>query len=199
MPNYVNSYVRFERMNDAAKEKFFLLKQRISQESNFSDLMQDGTIPVDEIDTRAWQHENIGPKWTTIDDTDDTSIALTSAWVEPSLGVNWLISELASVDPELITAFSYSEEQPDFAGYYVYLGEEIVDGYEDDYDDIKCLLEESVEGLSDMKDGDDYTEEGFDLFHENVWEVIENHGAKFIDETIQAIYDEDNATDVTLI
>lgn len=193
MPNYCHSNVRFERLNDAAKEKFRMLASRVKTE-NFSEMMQDGTIDEDEMFTRMWQHEHVGPKWTSIEDIDVDmfSISMNSAWSSPDDGVNWLVSELAQVDPNLITIYTYQEEQPDFAGFYVYLGEELYDGYEDDYDDIKYLLENKVEGLSEMKDDDgDYTEEGWELFHDNVYEVIDEYGYGFIETIIEQIYEEE--------
>jgi len=191
MPNYCNSYVRFENLNESSKGKYILLQQRLTSEKNFSDLMNDGSISEEEIHTRSWQHDHIGPKWTTIDDIDDESMSLTSAWSAPTDGVEWLIRELSSVQPDLITVYSYQEEQPDFAGIYVYEGEDVYDGYEDDFDEIRWVLEQKVEGLVDMKDEDgDYTEEGWDLFHENVWGVLEDCGSQFVDDTIQCIYDE---------
>lgn len=181
MPNYCMSYVRFENLNEAAKEKYNLLQQRLTSEKNFSDLMNDGSVSEEEIHTRSWQHDHVGPKWTTIDDIDDEGMSLTSAWSAPTDGVEWLIRELSSVQPDLITVYSYQEEQPDFAGIYVYEGEDMYDGYEDDFDDIRWVLEQKVDGLVDMKDEDgDYTEEGWDLFHENVWEVLNDTQDEFL-------------------
>ena len=190
MPNYVNSYVSFERVNKAAKEKFLLLQMRITTENNFSDLMQDGKITQDETHILSWQHENVGPKWTTIDDVGDDYISMTSAWSSPDIGVQWLISELSKVDEKMITRYSYQEEQPDFAGRYLYVGDEMYDGNEDDWEDIVDLVEMKVEGLFELKDEDgELTEEWFDIFNENVYEVINDLDQEFFDDTLQSLYD----------
>ena len=194
MPNYCYSFVRSERINEEAKEKFRFLCKRLGENRNFSELMQDGTIDEDEMFTRSWQHDHIGPKWTHIEDLDeeDCTLSLTSAWSAPDDGVQWLVSQLAEVDDKLITVYTYREEQPDFAGCYVFLGEETYDGYEDDYEDIKYLVEDRVEELSEMKDEDgDYTEEGWEVFHENIFEVIDDCEYTFSTEVIDQIYAEE--------
>lgn len=152
MPNYVYSNITFERMNAAAREKFDLLCQRLTEQKNFGDLWIDGkNVTADDTNLLSWNHENIGPKWTTIEYIEDNHINMTSAWSAPTEGVEWLVAQLASVDPNLITTYTYIEEQPSFAGFYVYHGAEMYDGYEDEWEDILYVLEQNVERLSDMK------------------------------------------------
>lgn len=193
MPNYVFSYVRFEKMNKAAEEKFALLQQRLTENKNFSDLMLDGSVSLDETHTRAWQHEYIGPKWTTIEDIDESGMTLTSAWSAPTEGVEWLINELTQVDPELITVYGYEEEQPAFFGAYVYEGNEIYDGYEDEWDDIVYLVSEEYEDFANGKDEDgEFTDEAWDIFHENVWELLNNNAEEFISTTLKSLLGADD-------
>lgn len=192
MPNYCYSNIRFERINEDAKAKFLELQKRITEESNFSDLMQDGTIDEDEMFSISWQHEHVGPKWTHIEDYDDEGLSMNSAWGPPETGAMWLIEQLAEVDPNLITSFYYIEEQPDFVGNYIYVGTEMEDGYEDNFDDIKYVVEQAVEGLAEMVDEDGYyTEEGWELFHENVYEALDEVNSQFYNDAIQAIYDQE--------
>ena len=187
MPNYVSSYIKFENMNQQASEKYNLLRQRLSKDNYFSDLMNDGSIPSDEIYTRAWQYEYVGPKWTTIEDIHECGMTLTSAWSAPTIGVEWLINELSQIQDDLITVYTYEEECPDFYGIYIYKGNVIYDGYERDSEDIEYEVEDKIPVLATMREDDSYTDEGMELFSEHVWDVINAEQESFITETLLEI------------
>jgi hypothetical protein len=193
MPNYVNSSVRFHSINAAAVEKLNLLKQRLGEHANFCELMYDGTFDKEEMYTRAWQHEHIGPKWTHIEDIDDDGMLLTSAWSDPTMGVEWLIGELAKVDPDLVTIYTYEEEQPAFFGVYVYKGTEVYDGYEDEWDDIIFEMKNEFPEFAEAQDEDgDITDEGWEIFHENIWEFLNDNADRFITETLETLENGDS-------
>ena len=190
MPNYCYSHIRFERINEAGKEKFRMLAKRVTEENLFSDMMQDGTIDKEEMYTRTWQHEHVGPKWTHIEDLDEEecSLSMNSAWSQPEEGAHWLVGQIAEVDPNVVAIFTYQEEQPDFAGVDIFFGEEIYDAMENDSDEIKELVEARVEELSEMKDDDgDYTDDGWDTFNENVYEVVDDIAYEFIERVLENI------------
>ena len=190
MPNYCYSHIRFEEINEAGKEKFRMLAKRVTEENNFSDMMQDGTIDKEEMYTRTWQHDNVGPKWTHIEDLDEDecTVSMNSAWSQPEDGARWLVAQIAEVDPNVVAFFTYQEEQPDFCGCDVFFGEEVFDAFEIDHEEIKELLESRVDGLSDMKDEDgDYTDEGWDTFGDHVSEVLDDKIYEFIESTLDLI------------
>ena len=75
-------------------------------------------------------------KWCYIQDFDEESFHGYSAWSEPTPALEWILSQLAPLDPQMITTITYEDEMPNFAGVYVYEGDECIDGYEDESDEI---------------------------------------------------------------
>ena len=143
---------------------------------------------LEELYTRAYQHEMVGPKWTTIDDISDTHISMTSAWSEPTDGVQRLIAELAELDPDMVTSYMYEEEQPDVSGVYVYKGSEVYDGYEDDADEIHEVAVNYLEGFKESLDEDgDYTDESWDIWHDGISMTLEEHKQEFLANTLDEL------------
>ena len=195
MANHVNYGVRFEQMNDAAKAKWKELTSRlVEQEYEYwmGDLWvyEGGPVSADDVREYSWTTEHVGPKWCYIQDFDEESFHGYSAWSEPSPALEWILSQLAPLDPQMITTITYEDEMPNFAGVYVYEGDECIDGYEDEHDEIMDrifethpdLKEKWDEEIEDWKD-----EDAQDEFQEILWEEISGHQMALIADTVEMI------------
>ena len=195
MANHVNYGVRFEQMNDAAKAKWKELTSRLVEEQYeywMGDLWVYEGGPVNSEDVReySWTTEHVGPKWCYIQDFDEESFHGYSAWSEPTPALEWILSQLAPLDPQMITTITYEDEMPNFAGVYVYEGDECIDGYEDEHDEIMDrifethpdLKEKWDEEIEDWKD-----EDAQDEFQEILWEEISGHQMALIADTVEMI------------
>ena len=195
MANHVNYGVRFEQMNDAAKAKWKELTSRLVEEQYeywMGDLWVYEGGPVNSEDVReySWTTEHVGPKWCYIQDFDEESFHGYSAWSEPTPALEWILSQLAPLDPQMITTITYEDEMPNFAGVYVYEGDECIDGYEDEHDEIMDrifethpdLKEKWDEEIEDWKD-----EDAQDEWNEILWEEISGHQMALITDTVEMI------------
>lgn len=195
MANHVNYGVRFEQMNDAAKAKWKELTSRlVEQEYEYwmGDLWvyEGGPVSADDVREYSWTTEHVGPKWCYIQDFDEESFHGYSAWSEPTPALEWILSQLAPLDPQMITTITYEDEMPNFAGVYVYEGDECIDGYEDEHDEIMDrifethpdLKEKWDEEIEDWKD-----EDAQDEWNEILWEEISGHQMALITDTVEMI------------
>lgn len=195
MANHVNYGVRFEQMNDAAKAKWKELTSRlVEQEYEYwmGDLWvyEGGPVSADDVREYSWTTEHVGPKWCYIQDFDEESFHGYSAWSEPTPALEWILSQLAPLDPQMITTITYEDEMPNFAGVYVYEGDECIDGYEDEHDEIMDrifethpdLKEKWDEEIEDWKD-----EDAQDEWNEILWEEISGHQMALIADTVEMI------------
>lgn len=195
MANHVNYGVRFEQMNDAAKAKWKELSSRlVEQEYEYwmGDLWvyEGGPVSADDVREYSWTTEHVGPKWCYIQDFDEESFHGYSAWSEPTPALEWILSQLAPLDPQMITTITYEDEMPNFAGVYVYEGDECIDGYEDEHDEIMDrifethpdLKEKWDEEIEDWKD-----EDAQDEWNEILWEEISGHQMALITDTVEMI------------
>jgi hypothetical protein len=90
----------------------------------------------------------------------------------------------------MITTITYEDEMPNFAGVYVYEGDECIDGYEDESDEIMDrifethpdLKEKWDEEIEDWKD-----EDAQDEWNEILWEEISGHQMALITDTVEMI------------
>ena len=203
MANHVNYGVRFEQMNDAAKAKWKELSSRlVEQEYEYwmGDLWvyEGGPVSADDVREYSWTTEHVGPKWCYIQDFDEESFHGYSAWSEPSPALEWILSQLAPLDPQMITTITYEDEMPNFAGVYVYEGDECIDGYEDEHDEIMDrifethpdLKEKWDEEIEDWKD-----EDAQDEWNEILWEEISGHQMALIADTVEMIKNDQQTQD----
>lgn len=74
---------------------------------------------------------------------------------------------------------------------HVYNSDGIVDGYEDDAEEIRDMVIAQVEGLSEHWDEDEeeFTEEGDEMYHENIWEEISNAQMTLVNDTLKYLED----------
>ena len=195
MANHVNYGVRFEQMNDAAKAKWKELTSRLVEEQYeywMGDLWVYEGGPVNSEDVReySWTTEHVGPKWCYIQDFDEESFHGYSAWSEPTPALEWILSQLAPLDPQMITSITYEDEMPNFAGVYVYEGDECIDGYEDEHDEIMDRIFETHQNLKekwDEENEDWKDEDAQEEFQEILWEEISGHQMALVADTVEMI------------
>ena len=196
MANHVSTFISFERISDAGREKLNEILSRVRPSENagrqwFGDMWvdgKDGSPSYDDTDTFDWMCENIGPKWCYIEEVDDDSIRVISAWSWPEKGVEWLIDQIKLVDPKLIVSVQFEDEMPNFFGAYVYDADGIVDGFEEDWDELKERVELSHPELADLEEESD---EWWDVMNENMYEILNEAQYEIISETVQNLLSEE--------
>ena len=212
MANHVSYQVWFREMNDAAKARWKEMTDNLHNDKQdgyeywFADLFVDnkeGSPTLDEVRQYSWTTEEIGPKWCYIQDFDEESFHGYSAWSEPTPALEWILSQLAPLDPQMITSITHEDEMPNFIGAYVYKGTEIVDGAEDDGNEI---VEYVLDGNPELKehwdeDTDDWvtdedgnyteaSEEASDTYNEVLYEWISIRQDEIITETLEYMEEE---------
>ena len=201
MANHVSFHINIEQMNDAATARFKEMTSNLVQDSSnecwFGDLWvdgKDGSPTSDEVRQYEWTCNNIGPKWAHIHDFDDNTITGYSAWSAPEMGVDKILIELSKLDPKMITYLTYDDEMPNFVGCYIYEGNEMVDGFEDDADELRDRVIAESERLTEEswdEENDDWVDdETRDIFDEEMWEVVNDAQIMLIERTMEMIKDD---------
>jgi hypothetical protein len=204
MANHVTSNINFYEINDAAKAKVKELFTRLRTEGShqwFGDLFvgeevneEGGVLTYEQSEKYSWTTSFVGPKWCYIEDYDDGEYSVyintESAWSPPTDGLERLLDILVEYDPNIIATITYTDEGLGFAGWYVYQGNEVVDGLEDDYDEIMSaiLSDDDYNHLAEHWDWDESdwktdedgemseeTEEARDEMWEIQWEYVYNY------------------------
>jgi hypothetical protein len=146
MANHVNSYIEFVKINEPALAKLNEMVSRIRKGMGhewFSDLFVEGDLTYEESEKYSWTTANLGPKWCYIEDMEiDVDgevpfINTCSAWSPPVAGLQMLLDILSELDPDMITTMSYDDEMPNFIGWYVFVGNDELDGCEFDEEEIR--------------------------------------------------------------
>ena len=197
MANHVHTAVYFQKINDAAKAKLQELYSLIRSDTDyewFADMMVDGAegSPThEETDLRSWCIDNVGAKWCYFEDRDDEHFTTESAWSWPQEGVEWVIVQLAKVDPELLTVVRYEDEMPNFYGAYVYKGDELIDGCQDTWEELVEMLNDGVEGLAEHWDEEEeyWNEEGRELMYEHLYDYVNDRQDEIVDDALDGIDD----------
>ena len=202
MPNFVYTNVTFEKINDAARNRWNSLVERVRKGDDIvhghmwmGDLWVDGeegSPTYEQTEKYEWTLENVGPKWTYFDEVDDAGFQSQSAWCWPEDGLNWILKELSKYDPNMITTVCFEDEMPNFYGVWIYEGEDMVDGFEDDNEDLMHRIVEQypeLKGKWDQDEGEWDDEESEDLFREVVQEVMGDSQADAIHNAVEIIED----------
>jgi len=170
MANHVNTWVKFERLNDAGKAKLQELYSRVRSVDRpwFSDMW--GLEP-EVSDTYDWNCQNVGPKWCYFEDREEDCFQTTSAWSYPDQGLLWLMEQLGEVDPNVLAYVTYEDEMPNFFGCYFYNKDGLYDGCEWDDEDIEEMMKESVPELAELNEEED-SDQYWDLWSDNIWELV---------------------------
>ena len=201
MANHVNFNIRFAEVNDEAKEVWKKLTGRLVKE-NYEYWMgdmwvyEDAGVSKDDVRQYSWTIENLGPKWCYITDFDEDGCQGYSAWSAPEQGLNWILAQMAKVDPKMITEFTYEDEGPNFFGAYLYEGEEMVDGAEWDWDELITLVikdNSELEGKYNEEDQEFIDDESQDLFYEVMWETVHDEQSRIISDAEMYLQKEQDA------
>lgn len=126
MANDVNSHIALHEGNEAAKQWFKGLIERLRKSDDYdwhpiTNMFDDWqNIDEEERDTRGWYIDNIGAKWCYIQDADESYISVTSAWSAPEELFSRIAEELAKHDERAILTVTYEDEMPNFFGVSVY-------------------------------------------------------------------------------
>jgi hypothetical protein len=172
MANHVNTWVKFERLNDAGKAKLQELYARVrtidGERPWFSDMWGlDPTVS----DTYEWNCDNVGPKWCYFEDREEDCFQTTSAWSYPEQGILWLIEQLAEVDPDVLAYVTYEDEMPNFFGCWFFNKEGIYDGQEWDEEEMREMMKESVFELAELNEEED-SDRYWEIWSDNIWELV---------------------------
>ena len=191
MANNVNFSINFISINSSAKKLLDELFNRIRTDGEYSwfyDIFVDGeNLTYEDASQYSWSYENIGPKWSYLDDWSEDSIFGTSAWSAPDAGLKKLVNLLYDVDTNLSISMSYEDEVPLLAGFQVYSGNNLIASNHWEEEEIRIMVTEELEELS----MEDWSDEDFewadqskeDIFQDNVSEII----SKSIEIKINAI------------
>ena len=188
MANHVNTYVRFEKINEAGKAKLQELYSRIRTTDNtyewFSDIFG---LDKEVTDLYEWNLQNIGPKWCYFEDRGEDYFATTSAWSFPQSGIEWLLEQIGQVDSDFIASVTYEDEMPNFFGVYVYNKEGVVDGCEWGEDnEIEEMMKEAVPSLREL-DQEEQSEVYGELWSENIWDMVHDKQSQVYNDIMNYI------------
>ena len=171
MANHVNTHVRFEKLNDAGKAKLQELYSRIRADNNyewFSDMWGLDQLISNQYE---WNLENVGPKWCHFEDRCEDYFATTSAWTYPQAGIEWLIDQLAEVDPDVLAYVTYEDEMPNFFGCWFFDKNGIVDGCEWEDEEITEMMKEAHPSLLEL-DEEEQSEVYWGIWSDNIWDLV---------------------------
>lgn len=196
MPNYVRWSLTLEQVNPAGVAKFQEIMGRLRTDDRhqwlgaiFAD-GQEGSPSYEETKQYDWTTKHLGPKWAYVDDLDEMSCRGDAAWHPPDLGIMRILEEIETVDPQAIAVFAYQDEMPNFYGAAVYQGTELIDSFEDDYDDLIAIAMAEVETLKgkyDFETGHWEDEESEMAFQEVLWEVLGESQWDFTHRLVEGI------------
>lgn len=182
MANHVSSHLWFERLSDEGKaflDNLVKTRLRTGKDSGnwFPDLFVDGeTITYEQTEQYAWTTEHIGPKWSYIEEYDDSDgrMNIMSAWSAPTEGVEKLMSMIGEVDPNVLAFLSYEDEMPNFIGVASFNADGQIDFEDWDYEDIRNgLMHENADLAAEWDaEEEEFSDEGTELLWEYQWDYI---------------------------
>lgn len=146
MANHVNSVIEFHKINEAASKKLVEMVGRCREMDYgrrwFADIFVEGELTFDDVEKYQWTTEHVGPKWCYIEEFDEDSLMMIteSAWSPPEQGVMKLVEELNKLDEKIVWSIKYEDEMPNFIGAYVYENDDVIDGAEDDDEEIRDMM-----------------------------------------------------------
>jgi hypothetical protein len=171
MANYVNTSVRFEKLNDAGKAKLEELYSRIRTDNNYEWFSDIWGLDPEITDKYDWNLQHVGPKWCHFEDRGEDYFTTVSAWSYPDAGLVWLFEQIEQVDPDFIASVFYQDEMPNFFGIYVYNKDGIIDGCEWDDEDITEMMKEENPSLLEL-DEEEQSEVYWSIWSENIWDLV---------------------------
>ena len=173
MANHVDSYLSFVKISPEGIDRLNQIYERFDRFKEngechlsyaFYDSLEDLPCPT---------YELIGAKWGFVQDYDEDGMSMYSAWSAVPEFVEYVISEIATVDKEVLATYTYSDEMPNFIGVQVYTADGLYDEEYMDDEDIRMSLTLTHPELKELWDEDEeeFTDDG-ELYSELVWEFI---------------------------
>lgn len=188
MANIVTTLLDFHNLNDDAKAWLNAFKVEMG-DNLFEFRAKYENVPLDEAEEWDWRINCIGAKWAYFVDFTDEHIQIESAWETTEAFTEWFLGELHSIDHEAIVSVSYEDEMPNFYGVNVYTADGHWDGFHSESEDLRDELNAEFPELKEqfITEDEDYTEDGWELYQELVWEHIANEQATLISHSIDDI------------
>jgi hypothetical protein len=202
MANHVTTTVHFREISEAGKQKLRELYQRATgapedmDQSTFEWQVNrmwvdgaEGSPTEDDVDQYNWMIENVGAKWCYMEELEDDYFRMTSAWSAPTQGIQWLVDQIAAVDPTVVAAVNYEDEMPNFFGVMLFTKDGLYDAEEWSDSEITEMFHDEVpEALEhwneEEEEGDD---EWRELWYDNMYEVIADVQRKHIDAFVDSL------------
>ena len=202
MANNVRCAVRFVNIDEAGKEKLQSLYSRIRRTEGslwFGDLWvaPGGDIDYEETNTRSWYTDNVGTKWCYFDEFDNDYFVTQSAWDWPSDGVEWVVTQVAKAQPNIVAEVQYDDEMPNFVGAAVFTKDGLYEDFQLDYDELRLgIMDEHEDIAAEWNDEEEeFSEEGNDLFYDVLYDYINDRQDDFFLEITKDALDEANQDD----
>ena len=189
MANHVDSYVRFNRISEAGQKRFAELCSRLdgwdTQGTYSFNMHEIFGEPESEggPGTYSWNIEKMGAKWCYMEDCNDDGFNSQSAWSVPYDGIEYILSEIYKVDPNLFATVSYEDEMPNFVGWATWHDGSYDEGREWEWEEMqKHMLDEHEDLRAEWNEEDDeFTDEGREL----LWDYTRDFIDSVVWETLQ--------------
>lgn len=188
MANNVYSYVKFHRIDDAGKEVLAQLFSRIDEEKNFFKIFN---VPDDQIDM-DFMREHVGSKWCYLDDWDEDTFSLVSAWSCPMVGIDFIFNKVGEVCPDFIASVTYEDEGLNFYGAYVSQSDGVYDSMEQDFEEIIDFMIKEYPELEPKWNNEtqEFIEDGYETFCYHVFDHLNEIEEKFIKNCVSELMEE---------
>lgn len=175
MANEVHTSIEFYNISEDAKKTVDSMFN-LDKETHADDY---GRIDLYDI----VEESSNDPKWAYVEDYDSHGyhVSILSAWASPIPSIDKIIEKVSAVQEDLITIVRYEDEMPNFVGAIVYDGEEVVNEYEMDDDEIMGMM-----GI------DSEDEEQMDTYQEAVWDFCYEHIEEFVLNTLNFMKENPN-------
>lgn len=171
MANHVNTHIRFEKLNEDGVAKLNELYSRIRSGQSYEWFSDMWGLDPEITDKYDWNCENVGPKWCHFEDRGDDFMTLTSAWSYPQQGIEWLIEQLAEVDPNVLVYVSYEDEMPNFFGCWFFNKDGIIDGCEWEDEEIAEMMRDAHPSLLEL-DEEEQSDVYWGIWRDNIWDLV---------------------------
>src|SRR6056300_572967 len=193
MANHVSTHVDFQKISDEGKAFLVnLYKTRVrtgdGQQGWFPDFFVDGeNLTYEQSEQYDYTIDNIGAKWSYIEDFDEeyATMNIISAWSVPDDGLIKLMQMIGEVDPDVVAYVRYEDEMPNFVGAQVMTKGGIEEYCQWESEEVLEECFSQVEGLREHWDEEDEewrTDEGQEMYWENMWEIINELQEGFLEE-----------------
>ena len=168
MANHVNTHVSFH-INDAAKQCLKSSIEGMDEHKTFFSVLV--------TDEWSWEGQSdiVGPKWCFVEDHDEDSLTLCSAWSHPEQGIRNLMDVLSIFDKDAKCYVTYEDEMPNFFGAYALEGTEILDENHWEHDELIAHMESTIPELKGKWNSEEeewVDDEANDLYSDYMYESI---------------------------